>query len=292
MKETLIVQGRKLEATDIERIRQILVENPTWSRRRLSQILAAEWDWRNPYGQLKDMAARSLLVKLDERGYIELPLRRQTPTNRMLRRPPMAARLWDTTPVTGTLASVGRLTVGEVSGEERAREECAAALAEFHYLGWGGAVGENLIYAVTTEAGRLLACMTFGSAAWKCAARDAFIGWSAEERQRRLHRITNNTRFLILPFVRIPHLASWIFGQVLRRLCRDWQAKYGHAVVLVETFVDRERFAGTCYKAANWIWTGATSGRSRQDRAHTFTVPVKDVYVYPLDGRFRQELCR
>jgi hypothetical protein len=153
-------------------------------------------------------------------------------------------------------------------------------------------VGENLTYAVTNESGRLLSCIVFGSAAWKCAARDAFIGWTVEERQRHLQRITNNTRFLILPFVRIPHLASWIFGQVLRRLSLDWQAKYGHAVVLVETFVDRDRFAGTCYKAANWIRTGATLGRSRQDRGHSLRVPVKDVYVYPLDRRFRQELCR
>ena len=151
-------------------------------------------------------------------------------------------------------------------------------------------VGENLAYAVRNEAGRLLSSIVFGSAAWKCAARDAFIGWAAEQRRRHLHRITNNTRFLILPFVRIPHLASWIWGQVLRRLSRDWDAKYGHRVMLVETFVDRERFAGTCYKAANWIRTGQTTGRSRQDRTHALRVPVKDVYVYPLHRRFRQEL--
>ena len=279
MTETLTVQGRKLEAADIERIRRFLVENPTWSRRRLSQAVAVEWDWRNGCGQLKDMAARSLLVKLHERGYIELPLRRQAPTNRMMRRQSIAIREWDTTPVTGTLPSVGRLTIREVSAADTARDECAAALRQFHYLNWSGGVGENLAYAVTNEAGRLLSCIVFGSPAWKCAARDAFIGWTAEQRQQHLHRITNNTRFLILPFVRIPHLASWIFGQVLRRLSADWEAKYGHAVVLVETFVDRERFAGTCYKAANWIPTGTTSGRSRQDRAHALRVPVKNVYV-------------
>jgi hypothetical protein len=292
MIEALMVQGRKIEAADIERIRQLLADNQTWSRRRLSQVLAAEWDWRNGGGQLKDMAARSLLVKLHERGYIQLPPRRQTPTNRMMRPALMAARLWDTTPVTGTLRDAGRLTIREVSTDDTARAECAAALTDFHYLGWGGAVGENLIYAVTNEAGRLLSSIVFGSAAWKCRARDRFVGWSADQRQHRLHRTTNNTRFLILPFVRIPHLASWILGQVLRRLSRDWQAKYGHQVVLVETFVDRGRFQGTCYKAANWIRTGETSGRSRQDRAHSLRVPVKDVYLYPLDRRFRQELCR
>src|SRR6058998_1671472 len=195
MKETLIVQGRKLEATDIERVRQLVAENPTWSRRRLSQAVAAEWNWRNACGQLKDMAARSLLVKLHERGYVELPPRRQTPTNRMVRRQWMAAWEWDKTPLTGTLHSVGRLTIREVSTEDVAREQCAAALAEFHYQGWGGSVGENLVYAVSNQAGRLLACLVFGAPAWKCAARDAFIGWSAEQRQRHLYRITNNTRF-------------------------------------------------------------------------------------------------
>ena len=292
MAEAQVIQGRRIESADIDRIRQILVENPTWSRRRLSQALAAEWDWRNGCGRLKDMAARSLLIKLHERGDIELPPRRQTPTNRMMRRELIAEGDWDATPIVGTLRDVGRVTIREVSTEAAARQQCAAALGRFHYLGWGGAVGENLLYGVTNEASRLLACLVFGSAAWKCAARDGFIGWSAEQRQRQLHRITNNTRFLILPFVRIPHLASWIFGQVLPRLSPDWELKYGHRVVLVETFVDRERFRGTCYKAANWIRTGETAGRSRQDRAHSLLVPVKDVYVYPLDRRLRQQLCR
>jgi hypothetical protein len=292
MKETLIVQGRKLEAADIERLRQLVRENPTWSRRRLSQAVAAEWDWRNGCGQLKDMAARSLLVKLQERGYVELPVRRQTPTNRMARRQWSAASEWDRTPVTGTLRNVGRLAIREVSAEDAAREQCAAALAEFHYLGWGGTVGENLLYAVTNEAGRLLACMVFGAPAWKCASRDAFIGWSAEQRRQHLHRIVANTRFLILPFITVPHLASWTLGEVLRRLSADWKAKYGHTVLLAETFVDRERFRATCYRAANWIRVGATAGRSRQDRFHALHVPIKDVYVYALDRRFRQELCR
>ena len=136
----------------------------------------------------------------------------------------------------------------------------------------------------------MLACLLFGSAAWKCRARDQFIGWTAEQRQQRLHLITNNTRFLMLPYVKVPHLASWILGRVLRRLSEDWERKYGHGIVLVETFVERERFAGTSYKAANWICLGSTTGRSRQDRYNTLRVPVKDVYVYPLRRRFREEL--
>lgn len=289
MSEVLLMQGREWALDDIERIRRLIAENPAWSRRRISEALAAGWDWRNGSGQLKDMAARSLLVKLEARGLIQLPVRRQTPTNRMARVRTLD-REWDTTPIVGTLGDLGSLTVREVSTDEAGQERCGVALAQFHYLGWGGAVGENLSYAISNEAGGLLACLAFGSAAWKCRSRDEFIGWSAECKQQRLHLITNNTRFLILPFVQVPHLASWILGRVLGRLSGDWEAKYGHRIVLVETFVDRDRFRGTCYRAANWIQTGATAGRSRQDRQHTLRVPIKDVYVYPLGRRFRKEL--
>lgn len=293
MKPKRMVQGRELEWADIERIRQLVAENPAWSRRRLSQAIAAEWDWRNGSGQLKDMAARSLLLKLHERGEVELPPRRQTPTNRMVRQAErVAVREWDCRPLTAALNNVGPLRIGEVSADKAERQECREALERFHYLGWSGAVGENLTYAVHHPSGRLLSCLVFGAAAWKCAGRDRFIGWSADERQRHLHHIANNTRFLILPFVRIPHLASWVLAQVLRRLGGDWKAKYGHSIVLAETFVDRGRFAGTCYKAANWIHVGATTGRSRQDRTHSLEVPVKDIYVYELHRRFRQQLCR
>jgi hypothetical protein len=287
--ETLVVQGRRLESADIARIRELIACNQNWSRRRLSQALCDEWGWRNGNGQMKDMAARSLLLKLHARALIELPVRRQVASNRMLSRK-ISPQCWDTTPVMGTLKNIGPLTVQEVSRESSARVRFAAASSEFHYLGYRGAVGENLQYMVTDRTGRLLACLLFGAPAWKCRARDQFIGWLPELRARNLHRITNNTRFLILPFVRVPHLASWILGQVLRRLSADWQNKYGHPIVLVETFVERQRFAGTSYKASNWIQLGATTGRSRQDRKRTLQVPVKDVYVYPLSYHFREEL--
>jgi hypothetical protein len=235
------------------------------------------------------MAARTLLVKLHARGLIELPPRRQTPSNRMMCRS-IQRQLWDTSPVCGSLKDLGPLKVDEISNNPTARIRFAAALAEFHYLGCRGTVGENLQYTVTDDSGRLLACLLFGSPAWKCRARDEWIGWSPEQRQRSLRLVTNNTRFLILPFVKVPHLASWILGQVLRRLSDDWERKYGHAIVVVETFVERERFAGTSYKAANWIRLGATTGRSRQDRQHSLKVPVKDVYLYPLRRSYREEL--
>ena len=284
-----MVQGRKLDAEDVSRIRQLIANHSDWSRRRLSEVLCSEWDWRNGSGRLKDMATRTLLVKLDARGLIQLPVRRRVPSNRMaVQQAPR--QLWDSTPITGLLRDLEPITLREISTDSAVRIRFAAALAEFHYLGYRGTVGENLQYAVTDKDGRLLACLLFGSAAWKCKPRDGFIGWNTEQRQRNLHLVTNNTRFLILPFVRVPHLASWILGRVLRRLSGDWRNKYGHPILLVETFVEHERFAGTSYKAANWLRLGSTTGRSRQDRRHTLDVPVKDVYAYPLHRRFRRGL--
>lgn len=287
----MILQGRKLGPTELGLIRQLIADHPQWSRRRLSQQLCEQWNWRNDAGQIKDMASRSLLLKLEQRGHIQLPRRRQTPVNRM-RQSPAVARQWESTPCVGRLSEVAPLRVSEVSRERSQREEVAAALVGFHYLGFGGAVGENLQYTVRSGCGRLLACLVFGSAAWKCQDRDQFIGWSAEQRAARLSLLTNNTRFLVLPWVQLKHLASWALSAVLRRLSRDWQAKYGHPIDLVETFVQRDRFRGTCYRAANWIRVGETTGRTRQDRFSQLQTPVKDVYLYPLHRAFRTRLCR
>jgi hypothetical protein len=188
------------------------------------------------------------------------------------------------------LAQLGRLTVSEVSSQASERVWVRAALRQFHYLGFGGAVGENLHYVVRDGQGRLLACLVFGAAAWKCQGRDQFIGWSAQQRQRHLDLVANNTRFLILPWVKVPHLASWILGRISRRLTHDWQAKYGHDLVLLETFVERRRFRGTAYRAANWLAVGATTGRTRQDRHTCIQTPVKDIYLYPLRRDFREVL--
>lgn len=285
-----VIQGRLVTPADVAHIRALLVAHPEWSRRRLSERLAAEWDWHTAAGRLKDMATRALLLKLDAHGVITLPPRRRVASNRMAPRVPRP-QAWDQTPVAGPLADLGPLTLAEVSTDPAARRECGAALATFHYLGYRGPVGETLLYAVRAGDGRLLACLVFGAAAWACRPRDAFIGWSPDQRTARLAWLTNNTRFLILPWVRVPHLASWIQGRVLRRLSADWQRKYGHPIALVETFVERDRFVGTSYRAANWRHLGATTGRSRQDRFTTLQVPVKDVYVYPLCPDVRQVLA-
>ena len=147
-------------------------------------------------------------------------------------------------------------------------------------------------YLVQDYQGRPLACVLFGSAAWKTAPRDAFIGWDHPTRVRNLIQITNNTRFLILPWVKVKNLASCILSQIAQRIATDWLTKYSHPIYALETFVDRSRFRGTCYQAANWIYTGKTQGRTRNDRKRTIQTPVKDVYVYPLTKQFRRELCK
>jgi len=286
---TFVLQGRELGPIQLGLIRQLIAEHPDWSRRRLSQALCESWNWRNAAGQLKDMASRTLLVKLEQRRHIELPARRQTPLNRMRQSRP-AAWDWDRSAHTGALSDLGPLQLTEVSRDPQKRRELAAALAHFHYLGFGGTVGENLQYTVRDGRGRLLACLVFGSAAWKCQNRDRFIEWTLEQRQRNLGLVTNNTRFVILPWVKVPHLASWALAAVLRRLSRDWQVKYGHPIALVETFVERNRFRGTAYQAANWIRVGQTTGRTRQDRYTSIQAPIKDIYLYPLSRKFRQRL--
>ena len=289
MSETLTIQGRPLSPRGLDELRQWVGGNPHWSRWRLSRELATRWQWRNAAGQLKDMAARTLLVKLEQRGLIELPARRQVPTNRM-RCVAQPAIIEPTEPIVCALGDLQPLSVEEVSGQLAERAWLRGALAQFHYLGFGGAVGQNVQYLVRDGQQRPLACGVFGAAAWKCQDRDRFISWSAQQRQRNLALIANNSRLLILPWVKVAHLGSWSLGRVARRIAQDWQAKYGHPVVLLETFVERERFRGTVYRAANWQRVGATTGRTRQDRHTCIQVAVKDIYVQPLCRSFREAL--
>lgn len=288
---SLTIQGRWLTEAALQSIRHWVAQNPQWSRWRLSRELAARWEWRNGAGVLKDMAARTLLVKLEQRGLIQLPERRQVPTNRMRCRVESTGEVEPPVDrIDGALAQLQPLRVREVSRDAAARAWVKRMLARFHYLGYGGAVGENLQYVVSDCHDRPLACLVFGAAAWKCLDRDRFIGWSAAHRQKHLALVANNSRLLILPWAKVAHLGSWILGRVAGRIAPDWQAKYGHPVVLLETFVERERFRGTVYRAANWQRVGVTAGRSRQDRHTCLRVPVKDIYLYPLARRFREAL--
>ena len=272
-----------------------MAEHPHWSRRRLSIALCEALNWRTASGQLKDMSARLLLNKLAQRGFIKLPARQRS-GGRQILRALSEPELFSLSAEAGELieAPLRTLQPLEVIAVEARTTQAHAFichLAQHHYLGFEGAAGQNLRYLVRDCDGRDLACVLFGAAAWKAKARDSFIGWSAQQRQQRLCLIINNSRFLILPHVRVPHLASHILGTILRRLRSDWQLKYHIAPCLAETFVERERFAGVCYRAANWLAVGQTCGRSRYDRDHTVRVPVKDIYLYPLCKDFKERLC-
>ena len=289
MTEVMVLQGREVTAADIELIRALLAEHPERGRTPLSEELCRRWDWRNARGQLKDMACRTLLLKLERAGHIRLPPRIRPSSNGLRnRRPPAAPPACE--PVRGALRDLRPLSACVAApGSDDARL-FDGLLAQEHYLGHRNTVGENLRYLVRDRHGRPVACALFGSAAWKCADRDAFLGWDRATRERNLQGLTNNTRFLIPGWVEVPHLASHVLGLIARRIRADWQAKYGHPVHALETFVDRSRFKGTCYRAANWLRLGSTRGRTRNDRAHSIRAAVKDVYLYPLAAGFRREL--
>jgi hypothetical protein len=284
-----VMQGRLLTQAHLEELRVLIAENPRVHRTQLSRMVAERWCWRSPGGQLKDMAARTLMLKLHERGLIGLPDRHRV--RRKLQARPLELFV-DPTPSDieeplGALLPV-RLTV--LRRGEAAYRKLSGYLEQHHYLGFKGPVGENLMYRVQDRTGRDVACVLFGAAAWKVAPRDTWIGWNRLARTSGIQRIANNSRFLIYPWVSVPHMASHILGRIARRIAVDWQAKYNHPIALLETFVEHDRFRGTCYKAANWICVGQTQGRSRQDRTRTLNRPVKDIYLYPLGADFRQAL--
>ncbi len=254
----------------------------------MSLEICAAWEWRSSGGLLKDMACRSMLLKLEERGLLVLPERRpHTPNHLRNRARPFIPHPTD--PIVSDLEGLAPVELRRLEGEARSLFSCL--LATYHYLGFNGTVGENMAYMAFDRRERPVGCLLFGSAAWKCAPRDGFLGWSPGARAANLNLITNNTRFLIPPWVQVPNLASHLLATSARRLCTDWQDKYSHPVHMLETFVDRERFRGTCYRAANWTLLGSTTGRTRNDRAKSIKAPVKDIYVLGLTRRFREALC-
>lgn len=289
--EMIRLQGRMLSDNDLKAVRALIAEHPQCYRTALSVRLCELWNWRNEAGRLKDMAARTLLLKLQARGWITLP----PPQRRKPRPRPQAPflvqpQLWaGSEPVEGSLPSLQPLRF-ELADTAGLRQRTRQWLSQYHYRGFHGAVGENVQYLIREARGAELAVMVFGAAAWKVAARDQFIGWSPDQRQAHLGKIANQQRFLILPWVRVPHLGSHLLAWATRRLSQDWQHRYGHPVWLVESFVETDRFAGTAYQAAGWIYLGQTTGRTRQDRHRTLQTPSKAVWVRPLHADFRQRL--
>jgi len=283
------IRGRRF-TPDLSLIQRLLAEHPDWGRSRLSLALCEQWDWRAANGQLKDMACRSLLLRLERSGAIRLPPRQRKSPNGYRNRNP----LWvdhSSEPIVGALKDLRPLQITCVENASAQDRLFRCLLSTYHYLGLRNTVGENMKYLVHSRDGRPLACLLFGAAAWKCAARDAWIGWQPSARERNLGYVANNTRFLVLPWVRVPHLASHLLSGIARRIRADWLAKYGHSLHCLETFVDSSRYRGVCYQAANWQRVGESSGRSRNDRQHRLRVPRKAVYLYPLSRRFRAHLC-
>lgn len=290
MDRPLVIQGRRLLPEDVALIREWLRAHPGSNRTRLSRELCLAWNWRNGTGRLKDMAARSLLLKLEARGHIQLPPRRTASVN-ALRNRHAAPVDYDQSLIEGSLQSLCPVRIEVVSQNSSEARLFQFLLQRYHYLGHRNCVGENLKYLAYDRQGRPLACLLFGSAAWKAAARDQWLGWSGEQRRRQLDLITNNTRLLILPWVRVWHLASHLLGQITARLSADWQQKYGHPIYLVESFVEQPRFAGTCYRAAGWISVGLTTGRTRNDDGLKPRTARKAIYLKTLKADARERLA-
>jgi hypothetical protein len=277
---SIVAQGRTLSAHDVDSIRVLIAEHPDWSRWRLSRELAQYWGWKNAAGELKDMSCRQLLDRLEARALIQLPVRRSPPGSRSRRRRIVVDH--DTTPITDPLRDLGELSMCIVPPRDPDEALLRHLLERYHYLSYSYTIGENLRYLVRDARGRVLAVAVWGSAALKVKLRDAWIGWDASTRLQQLPLVVNNTRYLIMPWVQVPHLASHLLGRMTRRVSADWMERYGHPAHLAETFVDQDRYAGTCYKAANWLVLGSTVGRTRRDQFNTIQVPKKRLFVLPL----------
>jgi hypothetical protein len=290
MSERVLIQGRCIGTEELELIRGLMAGNPGWGRTRLSEELCRLWAWRSASGQLKDMACRTLLLKLDRAGAIELPARRRAANNEIRNRSVRAVK-HQTDPIECDLTELLPLSVQVLGPRDGGVDLFNHLLQRHHYLGHRSTVGETIRYLIGDVHGRPVSCVLFGSAAWAVRARDEYIGWKQEQRESRLQWITNNTRFLVLPWVRVPNLASHILSLICHRLRDDWRERYGHPISAIETFVDRSRFRGTCYQAANWRKLGQTSGRTRNGKRNESLRTIKDVYLYALTRQFRQELC-
>lgn len=286
----LTYRGKEVDEADIRFINELIASYPTESRRSLSKKLCEAWNWVQPNGQPRDMVCRSLMLALHRGGHIQLPEKRFTPNNPLggqRTRPVVVAVQQDR--IETTVKGLGDLSIHQARGT-RHEKLYNSLIEEHHYLGYTHPVGEQLKYIIFAG-GRPLACFAFSSAPRHIECRDRFIGWDEQQRKRNLRFLAYNTRFLILPWVRVPHLASHLLGRIAREISRDWQGIYSHRVYMLTTFVDTERFAGTCYKAANWVYTGLTKGVGKNSRTGKQDRSLKAVWVYPLSRDFKERLC-
>lgn len=281
MQTSMTIQGRHLTKDDVSEINQLILEHPDWHRTRLSKELCRLWNWRNAMGDLKDMSCRNLLLKLYRQDHISLPAQRRIPPHLIKRKIPDVPHIAD--PISTDFADLMPITILDARSNKHYHKIFNFFVHRYHYLSFNSTVGENMKYIALDCHDRPLACLLYGAPAWKAKSRDEFIQWTPTVRQKNLNFLTNNTRFLILPWVTVKNLASHLLSRVAKRINDDWMRRYNHPIFMLETFVDRTRFAGTCYKAANWIHVGQTTGRTRQDQHHCIQTSVKDIYLYPLN---------
>jgi hypothetical protein len=281
-------RSRKISQEDILYIRALVERHPNESRRTLSTMLCEAWQWYQANGALRDMVCRGMLLMLERAGQITLPPVSYVRHNPLAKRSrPEPARI-NATPIEDRLPNLQPLEFEQV--RRTSKEPLFNSLMEeHHYLGYEQPVGEHLKYLVWAQ-GRPVACLAWSSAPRHLGSRDRYIGWSAEARRRNIRFIAYNTRFLILPWVRVEHLASHILGRMVAQISEDWQRMYGHPIYFLETFVDPERFRGTCYRAANWVLLGKTTGRGKQSNSYVPNRSIKEVLGYPLTKRFRELL--
>ncbi|MBC8246617.1 MAG: DUF4338 domain-containing protein [Deltaproteobacteria bacterium] len=281
-------RGQVYSTKQIAFIKQLIAENPEDSRWALSKKLCLAWNWVQKNGVLRDMVCRSFMLELHRAGLIELPAKKQDSINNLAERKKQAWVDIDRSPVCGSLSALGPIQFAQVR-YQAGEGLCNSLIEQYHYLGYVQPVGEHLKYLISAG-GRPIACLTLSSAPRHIGCRDRFIGWSKDVRLKNLHLIAYNSRFLILPWVEVRYLASHLLSRVARRISGDWLALYHHPVYYLETFVDTERYVGTCYYAANWQFLGKTTGRGKAANSHKPNRSIKDVLGYPLSRDFRQKL--
>jgi hypothetical protein len=288
MPQPLSYRHRTITDEDLVFIRNLIAAHPACSRWDLSKKLCVAWNWVQPNGALRDMVCRGMMLMLHRAGLIELPPLRQAPRQHNGKRVKPATLQCDESPIQVRFSELGTLELRQV---RRTPEETLfnSLMQQHHYLGYTQPVGEHLKYLVYAQ-GRPVACLAWSSSPRHLSSRDRHIGWNKEARLANINLLAYNTRFLILPWVKVPHLASHILGRMARSLSSDWSSLYGHPIYFLETFVDPQRFKGTCYRAANWQLLGETTGRGKNDQTHKANRPIKQVLGYALVKDFRSRL--
>ncbi|MCJ7688201.1 MAG: DUF4338 domain-containing protein [Clostridiaceae bacterium] len=286
----LTYRRKNIDTSDIHIIKKCIKDNPMKSRRWISQELCRIWDWRQDNGTLKDMVCRSLLTLLEKNGYIVQPPKKCSPPNPLQKRTPPIKITVDDTLIQVSLKQLAQIEIRKVRNTKD-EQLYNSLIHQFHYLSYTHPIGESIKYMAFVN-NRPVGCCGWTSPAWYIKCRDQFIGWSHENREKNLRFIAYNTRYLILPWIKVKFLASHLLSTIIRRISKDWEKAYNHPLHYLETFVDSQKFIGSTYKASNWIFLGQTKGLGKLSKTNRIDRSLKDVYGYPLSKNFREVLCR